>query len=291
MNRDLRNQHKEWSRYYHGPELRGIEALHAHFIRHRYSRHAHDYFVIALVEYGAASCWYRGSQHVASAGQVFVLNPNEPHTGDPALPEGYIYRVFYPRVEYLDRVAADVGSSRNVGFFRECSLQDRRLTTLLSIFHRRLAQQASAVECESLLLNALAHLVTQHADPKVTPRFVGSENPAVKTARDYMETHFAEDVSLSRLAQLVSLSPYYFAHAFERQTGLPPHAYLETVRVRKVREFLDQGQTVVAAALSAGYVDQSHLTHRFKRFLGITPGHYLQGSKILQDLSSAGWAS
>jgi AraC-like DNA-binding protein len=106
-----------------------------------------------------------------------------------------------------------------------------------------------------------------------------------------MEAHFADDLSLSRLAQLVSLNPYYFAHAFAREIGLPPHAYLETVRIRKVREFLDQGQTVVAAALAAGYVDQSHLTHRFKRFLGITPGRYLQGRKILQDVSGAGWPS
>ena len=291
MNRGRSTEHKEWSRYYHGPELRGIEALHAHFIGHRYSRHAHDYFVIALVEHGAASYWYRGSQHLASAGQVLILNPDEPHTGDPAPPDGYVYRVLYPRTEYLDRVAADAGTSRSVGFFKEGSLQDKWLTALLSTFHQRLAQQAPAVECESLLLNALAHLITQHADPKLTPRFVGRENPAVKTARDYMETHFANDVSLSKLAQLVSLSPYYFAHAFERETGLPPHAYLETVRIRKVREFLDRGQTVVAAALSAGYVDQSHLTHRFKRFLGITPGRYIQGRKILQDVSGAGRAS
>lgn len=95
-----------------------------------------------------------------------------------------------------------------------------------------------------------------------------------------MEANFADDISLSRLANLVSLSPYYLVRAFERQTGIPPHAYFEAVRVRKAREFLDLGETLVSAALGAGYSDQSHLTHRFKRFLGITPGQYVRVRRI-----------
>jgi hypothetical protein len=42
----------EWSRYFRRPDLHGIEALHARFVRHRFSNHAHDYFVIGLVEEG-----------------------------------------------------------------------------------------------------------------------------------------------------------------------------------------------------------------------------------------------
>ena len=146
-----------------------------------------------------------------------------------------------------------------------------------------LVEKAQSAKCERLLLRALARLLTHHIDPRITPRTIGSERPAVRTACEYIQAHFAEDVSLSRLASLVSLSPFYFARAFEREIGLPPHAYLENVRVQKAREFLDHGHTVVSTALLAGYVDQSHLTHRFKRFLGITPGQYVRNSKIQQD--------
>ena len=111
----------------------------------------------------------------------------------------------------------------------------------------------------------------------------GAGHPAVQKAREYMEAHFAEEVSVSGLAALVSLSPYYFARAFKKEIGLPPHAYLDGIRIRKVLEFLDRGHTVVSAALSAGYVDQSHLTHRFKRILGITPGQYVRNSQTCKD--------
>lgn len=100
------------------------------------------------------------------------------------------------------------------------------------------------------------------------------ERPAIRAAREYMEIHYADDISIASLAALVSLSPHHFARAFGREVGLPPHTYLEIIRIRKAREFLDRGDTVVSAALSAGFVDQSHLTKRFKRFLGVTPGKY-----------------
>jgi AraC-like DNA-binding protein len=287
MGVEANNGQAEWSRYYHDHELHDLEVLHARFVEHRYARHAHDYFVIAFVEKGAASYWYRGAQRVASAGQVFVVNPGEPHTGDPATPGGYIYRVLYPRVEHIARVAGDIGFGGSEVFCKESVLLDRRLASLLSSFHRRLAEKAPTAQWESLLLQALAHLITQHSDPRITARAVGMERPAVRRACEYMQAHFAEDVSLSKLASIVSLSPYYFARAFEREIGLPPHAYLETVRIRKAREFLDCGCTLVSAALSAGYVDQSHFTHRFKRFLGITPGQYVQNSKIRQDSARA----
>jgi AraC-like DNA-binding protein len=117
--------------------------------------------------------------------------------------------------------------------------------------------------------------MAHHTDAGIPSRFIGKEHPAVSRAREYMETHFDEDVSLTKLSSLVSLSPYYFARVFERETGIPPHAYLEGVRIRKACRYLDQGRTIVSTALTVGYTDQSHLTRRFKRYMGVTPGQYI----------------
>jgi len=279
------NRNGEWSRYYRDRRLHDLDVLHAHFVEHRYARHSHDYFVIALVETGAASYWYRGAQRVATAGQVFVIHPDEPHTGEPVTPSGYVYRVLYPRVSYFAEVMADVGLAKREFFCNESPLQDGTLARLLASFHKHFAEKAPAAGCESLLLRALARLATNHCNRQVSSRPIGRERPAIRTACDYIHAHFAEDVSLTRLARLVDLSPYYFARAFEKETGLPPHAYLETVRIRKARQLLDLGHSVVCSALSVGYVDQSHLTHRFKRFLGMTPGQYARNSNIREDYS------
>jgi hypothetical protein len=80
----------EWSRYYRLDEANSVSALHARFITHRYPRHAHEHFVISLVESGAQSYSYRGATHITPAGQMFVVNPDEPHAGEAASPQGYV---------------------------------------------------------------------------------------------------------------------------------------------------------------------------------------------------------
>jgi len=280
----------EWSRYYRLDDAGSAAALHARFVTHRYPRHAHDHFVVGLIESGVQAYTYRGARHLTATGQVFLVNPGEPHTGEAATRSGYLYRTLYPSVDLLARVAEELGAGRRVPFFRSAVIDDPLLARRLAQLHGRLARRAPRLVLESLLLDSLNILVRHHGDLATGPTGAGREHAAVRVARDYIEAHFDEDLSLSKLADLVSLSPYYFARTFERELGLPPHTYLESVRIRKSRELLDQGMDLASAALAAGYSDQSHFTRRFKRFLGITPGQYRRASMVgnreqgLQDL-------
>jgi AraC-like DNA-binding protein len=273
----------EWSRYYHLDGLGSTGALHGHFVTHRYPRHVHDYFVVGLVEAGAEYCFYRGTTRVISAGQTFVINPDEPHTGEAAAPEGYVCRNLYFDGAILARIFDDFDRRAKVSFFTNAVLNDPSLTLLLSRFHGCLIASASKIERQSYLFEALAYLTARHGDSQITGRRVGRERLAVKRAREYIETHFSNDVSLTDLASVASLSPYYFARVFESEIGVPPHAYLEGVRIRRARERLAKGASIVSTALSVGYADQSHLTRRFKRYVGVTPGQYIRGNKIRQD--------
>jgi AraC-like DNA-binding protein len=275
---------REWSRYYRLDDEGSATALHARFVTHRYPRHAHDYFVVGLIDSGVQAYDYRRARHLTASGQVFLVNPGEPHTGEAATRAGYLYRTLYPSVDLLARVAEGLGAKRNAPFFRAAVIDDPILARRLAQFHARLAQRAHRLELESLLLESLRVLVSHHGELATGLAAVGREHTKVRVARDYIEAHFDDDLSLAKLADLVSLSPYHFARTFERELGLPPHSYLESVRIRKSRELLDQGMDLASAALAAGYSDQSHFTRRFKRFLGITPGQYRRASKFRQDL-------
>jgi AraC-like DNA-binding protein len=269
----------EWSRYYRIRVPGSVEALHARFIRHQYPRHRHEYFVVGLIESGVQSYWYRGARHTTPAGEIFLVNPDEPHTGESAIPDGYVYRTLYPQIQDMARIAGDIGVRANTPFFKGAVIRDPQLVRLLLKCHSSVSAKATRAECELRFLQAMARLLTAHADPQVIPvRRSQCERPAVRLAREYLEAHFANDVPLSELAELVGLSPYYFARTFEKETGLPPHLYLEGIRIKRARQFLDRGETLVSTAMLTGYSDQSHLTRRFKRFLGITPGQYARGA-------------
>ncbi len=267
-------QEREWSRYYRVPGRPSVGALHARFVSHHYPRHAHEYFVVGLVDRGAQSYWYRGARHVTPAGGVFIVAGGEAHTGEPATPAGYTYRTLYPCAVDLARLVEQMSGRASVPAFSGAVLHDAALAALLARCHRVLAARRTSLEGEARWLDAMTRLIAVHADSHTAPRMPGRERPAVARARAYLEAHFADDVSLSDLARVASLSPFYLARTFAREVGLPPHAYLESVRLRRAREMLDDGMSPAETAISVGYADQSHLTHRFRWVLGVTPGQY-----------------
>ena len=66
-----------------------------------------------------------------------------------------------------------------------------------------------------------------------------------------------------------------FLREFKKQTGLPPHAWLVQIRLRKAQHLLKQGQSIVLTAHQMGFSDQSHFNRHFKKALGVTPAQYV----------------
>jgi AraC-like DNA-binding protein len=92
--------------------------------------------------------------------------------------------------------------------------------------------------------------------------------------RDYLDAHCADNPSLADLARLTGLSPHYLNRLFQRQVGLPPHAYLVQRRLMRARQLIRAGHSPLEASLESGFSDQSHLHRHFKRTHGLTPGQY-----------------
>jgi AraC-like DNA-binding protein len=86
------------------------------------------------------------------------------------------------------------------------------------------------------------------------------------------------DVSLSELAKACGSSPFHLARAFNVQLGLPPHAYLNNLRVMHAKRMIRTGTALAEVAYAVGYCDQSHLNRRFKKIVGVTPSQYAQRS-------------
>jgi AraC-like DNA-binding protein len=206
-------------------------------------------------------------------GEIFLVHPGEPHTGEAAAADGYVYRTVYPRIGLMQQAAADVGLS-GLPYFKSAVIRDDALSARVLRFHRALAEEAAALEVESHLLAALTCLIGRYSEQRSSVQPARAERATSRRAREYMDAHYDRDISLSHLSALVHRSPFHFARTFAHDVGVPPHVYLDTVRIRRARELLDQGASIAETAVAVGYGDQSHLTHRFKRLLGITPGQY-----------------
>ena len=101
----------------------------------------------------------------------------------------------------------------------------------------------------------------------------------IRRAQDYIETHYARDLSLEDIARQVRLSPFHFARAFRRETGVPPHQYLIEVRLKRASALLETTRLSIAeVAAAVGYEDQSYFARIFHRAFGVTPSAYRRGA-------------
>lgn len=88
-----------------------------------------------------------------------------------------------------------------------------------------------------------------------------------------LEERYREPLTLSYLAGLAGIHPVYLSRVFRHFHGRPIRAVVHQLRVHHACRLLARSNLPLAeVALEAGFVDQSHLTHVFRRVTGMTPG-------------------
>jgi AraC-like DNA-binding protein len=263
----------EVARYWQHAAVAGVDLLRARFITHRYGRHAHETYTFGLIESGVEEFDYGGTLLRAGPGAVALLDPEVVHTGHAATSDGWSYRVLYPEVSVVTDVARQLGWRRGTPRFPQTVLYDARSAAVLRCAHRA-AEHGDQLASSTLLTTALAGLLTAHADAAATPGPARHSPASIRAVRELLHERLADPPALAELAAMTELSQFALLRSFRAETGLPPHAYLNQLRVRRARALLDQGVAVADVANTTGFADQAHLTRHFKKVVGVPPGAY-----------------
>ncbi len=94
----------------------------------------------------------------------------------------------------------------------------------------------------------------------------------VQRAIDFVEAHFAENVSMQDIAAASGLSVSSLSTQFRRATGQTPYAFVIERRIAHAEQLLRQSDMPIAeVALAAGFADQAHLTRLIRARRGTTP--------------------
>lgn len=265
---------KNWSYLWHCRRL-NLNFFHAFHQVHAYPRHSHDYYVVALVDQGMQSFSFAGSKHITPLNGFILLNPGDVHTGEPVNEYGFGYCAIYPTVQHMESIMAELGGQQSrLPDFVVPRADDLPMAQAFRSLYTALRENSNPLEYESRCTWLLAELIKRYGDKRSGEQKFGYEHKAVQKICDYIEENYALPISLSELAEYVDFSRYYLLHLFRNETGMPPHAYLENVRIKQAQKLLAQGISLVEVAHQTGFSSQSHFTQRFKQIIGITPGEY-----------------
>ncbi len=268
---------REQAKFWRAEDFDNLELLHATYITHTFDKHYHDEYVVAVVTRSAYKFFCEGHTCTAGQDQIILINPGDIHSGYAIHDHGWTYRALYPNITTMRQIAYEVtGTHWDLPYFPNPVVDDRYAAGLLVTLHRVLEHSTTQLERDIHLHTALGALIARQAQnrPGKLVR-LADERASVRRVRHYLETHYMDNPSLDDLAQVAGLSPYHLVRVFRAETGLPPHTYLTQVRIRRAKTHLQAGEPIAAVAAATGFSDQSHLTRRFKRIVGVTPGQFV----------------
>lgn len=96
-----------------------------------------------------------------------------------------------------------------------------------------------------------------------------------ETIENYIKQHYAEELSIQQLSDMMNYSEAYFSKLFKECFKVNFTAYLVNYRVRIAKELLkDSMMSVKEVGKACGYEDSNYFSRIFKRAAGCTPTEY-----------------
>lgn len=243
------------------------------------------HYQLWVVTGGSACLTVAGQEYPLSAGAVLLVPPLAPHRGrhDPAQPL-HCY-VLHFAVRVLGAAAPGV-----LDALPRVSRPDAATwAKLVAAAGEVCAELAAGRPGTALLANAAMAraigLLWRTAAERTTAEEPGTHTAApaqLEAVFAYLATHYAEPVTLARLARLAHLSPAHFSTVFRRATGLSPFQYLQRLRLQRARELLaGTDEPIAQVAARAGFGDPFYFSRAFKRLEGISPTQYRRAARAL----------
>ena len=266
------------SRYWHAPDLPGMDMLHADFTTHDYAPHVHHSFVIALTEVGGSEFKSRGRTGMAHPQALLVFNPAEPHSGRMGGSARWRYRSFYLAEPGIRHLMTTLGID-HTRYFGSNTVCDEALIASFLELHRALdghGAPCDPLRQQELFVHSFGTLFQNHAQPGQRVPPAPADARVLAPVLELLRDAFAERLTLDQMAATADLTPFQLIGAFNRTIGLTPHTYLTQLRLRAAIVHLAAGRPLIEAAIASGFYDQSALTRHFKRTFGMTPLQYVR---------------
>jgi AraC-like DNA-binding protein len=101
------------------------------------------------------------------------------------------------------------------------------------------------------------------------------EQPVAERIVEYIDKHYATQISLRDVAETFGYSACHLTHTFSRITGMPITAWIIKRRILAAQHLLGEADFDVATACEAvGFNDLCYFTRQFVRHVGTTPGRF-----------------
>lgn len=237
----------------------------------------HEQLEIIYVTEGELICESDFHHYVCQAGDIFVVNPCETHDFFSFEKSARYHclmidlRLCGGRDDISVQKYVEPMTHRKIRFHHVIKEDEKAKGIIREILEDYMEEKNGyELAVKGNVLRLLALLFGREISKEAAKR--GADHESVAPALRYIADHYAEDISLSALADCCGMSRSYFCRHFHEVTGRTAISYLNEYRLSKARALLlSTAYPVSEIAASVGFWDSSYFTRKFKELYGVSP--------------------
>lgn len=109
------------------------------------------------------------------------------------------------------------------------------------------------------------------------PEALADGHDVIPQVRKWIDTHFAEKITVPRLVKLSGYGRSRFFSLFVADTGMPPNDYLVRVRIEKAKKLLSRQKpdgSMLDLAVNCGFKSAAVFSATFRKHVGMSPREF-----------------
>lgn len=237
--------------------------------------HTHQFTELFYVLHGEGVFYIEREKVPVKTDDLIIINPNVEHTEKtfPNNPMEYI--VFGVEGLAFSFPEHDQAYGRGYSFYSYGSDKNQFINFAQLMMHEFQDQKPGFEKVCHGLLDVLLVYISRKQSLSVISESSFQLSKECAIAKRYIDTNYAQDITLDSLADLTHINKFYLAHSFTECIGQSPISYLTERRLAACKELLSSSNlSVTQIATSAGFSSQSYFSQIFNKKVGMSPRQY-----------------
>ncbi len=250
----------------------GIELKSATFINKSFPVHFHHDWSFVLMEEGSELTTVHDKTFQLHANTLIITPSYVPHCGAGNLNAYWKYKALYLNndvVKYLlQSIQLDYTEISEIPYLISYDVNlIRQFKSLDQIIRNNHST-------EDILSYIFLELVKAYIELPGEPKFDKIQIDYLDELKLEIRKNFKDKLSLGGLSKKFRTNKFNILRQFRKYTGLTPHEYMMALRIEYAKDQIVTQNTLVDIAYAVGFYDQSHFSHYFKKYVGVSPSDY-----------------
>ena len=237
--------------------------------------HTHQFTELFYVLHGEGVFYIENEKVPVKTDDLIIINPNVEHTEKtfPNNPMEYI--VFGVEGLAFSFTEQDQAYGRGYSFYSYGSDKNQFINFAQLMMHEFQDKKPGFEKVCHGLLEVLLVYISRKQKLSVISESSFQLSKECAIAKRYIDTNYAQDITLDSLAEITHINKFYLAHSFTECIGQSPISYLTERRLAACKELLSSSNlSVTQIATSAGFSSQSYFSQIFAKKVGMSPRQY-----------------